>query len=273
MSSSSFQPAPSRRRPTRRLGPVVALALLSAACGGSPPDPPVVMLEPRAELAAAQDPARHGAAGDRGAAGPAAVEEAEGALAPAATADDVCDLVDVPEVMADPARWRDYLPALEALPLEDHVRDAVAGLDGDEDAVPTLIGVLDAVWDVVEDHCGVDAARRQCRSLLMYGMADPFGLGAAGGEPAEVEAAFDIAISNLEALREHSDDPALHHAVDAHVRVTVGARNAFESVGWSPDGLAAMEDLEADILVLGAPDVVEPLLAVETSCGFHQSQP
>jgi hypothetical protein len=219
---------------------VAAIALAGCARSGQA-EPPVVLLEPRP-----------GAAAEQAAPGP-----------------ELCDLVDDAEVAVDPARWHRYLPALEAVaPPGLDLAAIVADLAAGADATPTRLAGLDRIWDLVDERCHPEGLDAQCRNLIMIGLADPLGWGARGADPVEVEAAFDLALTNLDDLAGRTSDPALRAALEVHRRVTAGARDAFAAAGWGPGGLDGLAPVEADMVALGTPEVFEPVAALQSACGF-----
>lgn len=247
---------PQRRRRQRLSLMATGVALALAGCGGpARSEPPVVMLDEPVE----PPPVRAEAA------------PVEPAVVPLqADRPDVCGLVDDANLVLDVDAWESSIPELESiLPPGIDVRGVLADVAGDAQATPTRLTRMDAMWDGLDEHCGVEPERQRCRDLVMVALADPLGWGSIGEDPVEVEAAFDLALANLTDLRAVAQDEGLQHALDAQIRFTAGARDAFARAGWGPDGFAEMEDIQADIVVLGSAEVTGPLFALESQCGLH----
>lgn len=185
---------------------------------------------------------------------------------------DVCGLVNDPDLVLDVGAWESSIPELESiLPPGTDVRGVLADVAEDAASTPTRLARMDAMWDGLDEHCGVEPDQQQCRDLVMVALADPLGWGSTGEDAVEVEAAFDLALANLIDMRAAAQDEGLQHALDAQITFTTGARDAFARAGWGPDGLAEMEDIQADIVVLGSAEVTGPLFALESRCGLHEA--
>lgn len=243
--------------PLRRAGALALLLALAAGCGhSSSARPPLVSLGPNQSEGAA----------------PAGTSPPGSPVAATPAGDEVCEFALDPEVSGDLTRWPEHREVLdEALPPEVDV-DEVLTLLADPHSIltPRRIAALDDVWTVLDQRCGASPHRVRCRSLMFYMMADPLARAAAGEDPAEVEAAFDVAIEKLEVLvAALPTEPWVADAVAAHLRVIQAARQALAAAGWRPGGFDALEPLAEDMAALGDPSVTEPLGSLEGGCGLY----
>jgi hypothetical protein len=184
----------------------------------------------------------------------------------APTALDPCDLVRLPQVAADPVRRLEYREVAEAAVPEAVDDRAWPGPDEVFD-VSTLAAV-DRLWDALDHRCGRPDDAGRCRNLVVASLADPFGRLAAGEPAPELAAAFELAVANLTEVRDLAGDAALVRALDVHVAALDAARSALAAGGWGADDFAALDAVAGDLVALGEPEVVEPLLQLQHDCGL-----
>ena len=230
--------------PARAVSALVVVVLIATGCGSREEDEaPLVSLEPS---------------------GVRVVPE-ETASAPAGT-DDLCGLAD-PVVLSDVSRWAPYVPALEeALPPEVDVAAFVDLVEADTIAVPSVVTTMDRVWDVVDERCEQDPLIPVCHAMLAIALADPVGWTVLTEEPAEIEAAYLLAIDNWTDLE--AADPSLAAAAEAHLRFLRPASERLAEVGWGPGKIGVLEPLEEELVALGTPEIVAALQTTEERCGM-----